>query len=350
MRVCIGDADPVRLGAAARYDPPDPMSTMFRTTPHPASSPSGPLVALAAALLLALAGAAARADDGEALDVLGQLPTRDVDAAVEAAQPAPLTALERSDPRATTVVLATRLDTSVAAVGDAIRPAVVPLVQPTRRPPTSTAARPIPVERAAISTPATRLRLVENQAVDLHAEGLPAPNEPSDDPFRRVLPRAVDPNAIFFGARWGAQDTVQMPLGAAIAVSAQADLLTGAAPLRANVVRRSLRLTAQWDDLDDMAFGLTPGVSRGGGNEFQHYVTGLQASTLDPARAARWRSYLEVSGEKLAPNNVYENSSAQVRAGATYQTSRSTQLDVFVTRGTMDKPDTQSSVGLSMKF
>ena len=323
---------------------------MPHPTPHPASSPRTPAARLALALLLALGAAGARADDGDTVDVVDQLPTSDVDAAVLAAQPAALSALERSDPRATTVVLATRLDTSVAAVGDAAKPAEVPLVRPTPRPPTSTAARPIPVHRASVTAPASRLKLIQDQAVELHADGLPSPNVQTADPFERVLPRAFDPNGVFVGARWGAQDKLAMPLGAAIALSAQADMLTGAAPLRANAVRRSLRLTAQWDDLDDLAFGLTPGVSRGGGNLFEHYVTGLQASTLDPARMSRWRSFVEVSGEKLAPNNIYENSSAQVRAGASFQTSNSTQLDLSVTRGTMDKPDTQSSVGLSMKF
>jgi len=320
---------------------------MPSTTLRPASS--HPATVLAVALLLA-PGGPARADDAANVDVVDQIPTRELDALVEAAQPEPLSALQRGVPGATTVVLATRLDTSVAAVGDAWKPTEVPLVKPTPKPPTSTAARPIPVQRASVDTPPTRVKLVEDQAVDLHAEGLPAPNEPTGDPFQRVLPRKVDPNAVFLGARWGAQDKIPMPLGAAIAVSAQADVLTGAAPLRANAVRRSLRVVAQWDDLDDLSLGLVPGVSRGGGNEYQHYVTGLQASTLDPARAARWRSWVEVSGEKLAPNNVYENSTAQVRAGATYQTSRSTQLDISVTRGTMDKPDTQSNVGLSMKF
>jgi hypothetical protein len=325
--------------------PPDPLSSMPYSTSHPAPSPR---FRIAAAVLLAFAAAAARADDG--MDPFDELPIAAVDEAVAAAQLAGLSALERSDPQATTVVLATRLDTSVAAVGDAVKPAEVPLVKPTPKPPTSVAARPIRVERAVVNAPPSQLKLVQDQAVELHADGLPAPNAPSTSPFERVLPRAFDPNAVFVGARWGAQDKLALPLQTKVALIAQADMLTGAAGLRANAVRRSLRLVAQWDDLDDLVFGLTPGVSRGGGNVFEHYVAGLQASTLDPARASRWRSFVEVSGEKLAPNNVYDNASAQVRAGATFQASTATQLDVSLSRGTMDKPDTQSSVGLSMKF
>jgi hypothetical protein len=314
------------------------------------TSPRTSATRAALALLLSALAAAAQADDG--VDPCDELPVADVDAAVAAAQLAPLTALQRSDPLATTVVLATRLDTSTAAVGDAVRPAEVPLVRPTPKPPTSTMSRPIPVGRASVSAPPTQIRLIEDQAVQVHADGLPEPNAPSSDPSQRVLPKAVDPNAVVVGARWGAQDKLRVPLvGTTLSVSAQADMLTGAASLRASAVRRSLRLTAQWDaGLEDLALGLTPGVTRDRASDYGAFVTGLQASTLDPARAARWRSFVEVSGEKLAPNNIYENSTAQVRAGASYQSSSSTQLDFSVTRGTMDKPDTQSSVGLSMKF
>ncbi len=319
--------------------------------PHPTSHPA-PFPRPLAAALLALGAAVAQADDGGVSAADLPVAVRDEAVAVAAAIDAlpSLSAAERGDPRATNVVLATRLDTSVDAIGDAVKPAEVPLVKPTPKPATSVAARPIRVERASVSASPAQVRLIEDQAVELHADGLPTPNAPSTDPFERVLPRAFDPNGVFVGARWGAQDKLALPLGTKVALSAQADMLTGAAGLRANAVRRSLRLVAQWDDIDSLVFGLTPGVSRGGGNVFEHYVAGLQASTLDPARSARWRSFVEVSGEKLAPNNVYDNSSAQVRAGASFQASTAAQLDVSVSRGTMDKPDTQSSVGLSMKF
>jgi len=321
---------------------------MLHTTPRPASSTRYPLTHVALALLLACGGTPTRADDG--VDPFDEVPVAELDAAVAAALPPPLSALQSGDPLATTVVLATRLDTSSAAVGDANRPAEVPLVKPTPRPPTSTAARPIPVERASVTAPASQLRLVKDQAVELHADGMPAPNAPSDDPFERVLPRAVEHNSVVFGARWGAQDKLALPLAGVVAVSAQADMLAGAPSARANAVRRSLRLVAQWDDFDSLVLGLAPGWTRGGGSLLEHHVTGVQASTLDPARAARWRSFLEVSGEKISPDNIYANPTAQLRAGATYQSSTSTQLDLSVTRGAMDKPDTQSSVGLSVKF
>ena len=79
--------------------------------------------------------------------------------------------------------------------------------------------------------------------------------------------------------------------------------------------------------------------------------TGLEVSTLDKTRVARWKSYVELSGEKLAFDNVVENATAHVAAGASYATSSSTQLDFNVSRGTTwTSNDLTSNVGLSVRF
>ncbi|MGN6525531.1 MAG: hypothetical protein ACTHL8_04020 [Burkholderiaceae bacterium] len=205
-----------------------------------------------------------------------------------------------------------------------------------------------PVDPSALATSQATLRLIPGQFVQVHADGLPGPAAPSTDPFVRVLPLQVDPNAVKVGARWGSEDRIDAPLLSQIALSTQADLFAGPAP---RTVRRSLRISAQWDSLSDLTFGLTPGVQRIGGGTLEHYVAGLQASTLDPhAPPAHWRSFIEVSGEKISPGNLIENSTAQVHAGATYASSNSTQLDFSVTRGTMYQSDLTSSVGLQVKF
>ena len=200
------------------------------------------------------------------------------------------------------------------------------------------------------SAPSTLAQLDGGQVVQLHAEGLPGANGPDRDPLVRVLPRAVNPADVTFGARWGAEDRIQAPLLSQISWGAQADLLAGAPPPRAGNVRKSLRVTAQWDNPEDLTIGFTPGWQRGGGMIFEHYVTSVQASTVDKTQAARWRSFVEVSGEKLSPNNIIENATAQVHAGASYLTTGSTQLDISVTRGTTAISDLTSSVGLSMHF
>ena len=153
------------------------------------------------------------------------------------------------------------------------------------------------------------------------------------------------------GARWSTQDRIQAPLLSGLSWDAHADLVSGAAPARAGNVRRSLRITAMWDTPEDLSIGFTPGFTRGGGREFEHYVTGLEVSTVDKTKLARWRSYVEVSGEKLAFNNVIDNATAHVAAGASYATSSSTQLDFNVSRGTTwTSNDLTSNVGLSVKF
>ena len=165
------------------------------------------------------------------------------------------------------------------------------------------------------------------------------------------MPRQADPAAVQLGARWSAQDRIEAPVLNGLAWDAHADLLSGAVPPRAGNVRRSLRITAMWDTPQDLSIGFTPGVTRGGGREFEHYVTGLEVSTVDKTRVARWKSYVELSGEKLAFNNVIDNNSAHVAAGASYAASANAQLDIGVSRGTTwTSNDLTSTLGLAVRF
>jgi hypothetical protein len=213
------------------------------------------------------------------------------------------------------------------------------------------AIKPVRIDPNAGGSTPSRLLLDRNQVLQLHADGLPAANGPDRDPLVRVLPRAVNPADVTFGARWGAEDRIQAPLLSQLAWGAHADLVSGAPPARAGNVRRSLRITAMWDSPEDVSIGFTPGFQRGGGMAFEHYVAGLEVSTVDKSKAARWRSYVELSGEKLAFNNVIDNTTAHVQAGASYAASASTQLDFAVSRGTTPAAtDLQSTVGLSIHF
>jgi hypothetical protein len=244
-----------------------------------------------------------------------------------------------------------------ALVQSAITAALAaPDTQPRRVVPTKVAAvtpavKPVRIDPNAGGSTPSRLLLDRNQVLQLHADGLPAANGPDRDPLVRVLPRAVNPADVTFGARWGAEDRIQAPLLSQLAWGAHADLVSGAPPARAGNVRRSLRITAMWDSPEDMSIGFTPGFQRGGGMAFEHYVAGLEVSTVDKTKAARWRSYVELSGEKLAFNNVIDNTTAHVQAGASYAASASTQLDFAVSRGTTPTAtDLQSTVGLSIHF
>ena len=211
--------------------------------------------------------------------------------------------------------------------------------------------KPVRIDPNAVAAPPTRLMLDSNQVVQLHADGMPPVNGPDRDPLVRVMPRAANPADVTFGARWSAQDRIQAPLLSQLAWDAHADVVSGAPPARAGNVRRSLRITAMWDTPEDLSIGFTPGFTRGGVREFEHYVTGLELSTVDKTKAARWRSFVELSGEKLAFNNVVDNSTAHVAAGASYSASSSTQLDIGVSRGTTwTSNDLTSNVGLSVRF
>jgi len=72
---------------------------------------------------------------------------------------------------------------------------------------------------------------------------------------------------------------------------------------------------------------------------------------VDKTKAARWKSFVELSGEKLAFNNVIDNNTAHVAAGASYTASSRTQLDIGVSRGTTwTSNDLTSTLGLSVRF
>ena len=216
---------------------------------------------------------------------------------------------------------------------------------------TTPALKPVKIDPNSLGSPPTRMVFDRNQLVQIHADGMPAPNGPDRDPLVRVLPRAANPADVTVGARWSAEDRIAAPVLSSLAWDAHADVATGAPPPRAGNVRRSLRITAMWDTPEDLSIGFTPGFTRGGGMAFEHYVAGLEVSTVDKTKAARWRSYVELSGEKLAFNNVVDNNTAHVAAGATFAASSKAQLDFNVSRGTTwAANDLTSTVGLAVRF
>jgi hypothetical protein len=303
--------------------------------------PSAPLASVACAALLWRAGAPAHAQDEVADEALepAAIPSDALDAAVYAAlMPNP----DVVDP----ALVQSAITAALAAPPPKPR-TIVPITAVAVKP----GPKPVRIDPNAVAAPPTKLVFDSNQMVQIHADGMPAPNGPDSDPMVRVMPRAADPNAVTFGARWSAQDRIPAPLLSGLAWEAHADVVSGAPPARAGNVRRSLRITAMWDTPEDLSIGFTPGFTRGGGREFEHYVTGLEVTTLDRTKAARWRSFVELSGEKLAVNNVIDNSTAHVSAGASYSASSNTQLDIGVSRGTTwTSNDLTSNVGLSVKF
>ena len=213
-----------------------------------------------------------------------------------------------------------------------------------------------PAGASSIRTPSPRRPpswcSTSNQVVEIHADGMPAPNGPDRDPFVRVLPRQADPNAVTFGARWTAQDRIQAPLLSGLAWEAHADVVSGAPPARAGNVRRSLRITAMWDTPEDLSIGFTPGFTRGGGREFEHYVTGLEVSTVDKTKAARWSSFVELSGEKLGDQQRRSTTAPRTsRPARPIRRRRTRSWTSRVSRGTTwTSSDLTSTVGLQVHF
>ncbi len=306
-----------------------------------AMKPSPSLLAHAAlAALLCAATAVARAQDDPAVAI-------EPDAIASATVDATVYATLMPNPDVADPTLVQSAITAAMAAPDPRPKPIVPITAAAASP----SIKPVRIAPDALGQPITKLVLDGNQVVQIHADGLPPANGPDPDPLVRVMPRAADPAAVSLGARWSAEDRIQAPLLSQLAWGAHADVVTGAPPPRAGNVRRSLRITAMWDSPEDMSIGFTPGFTRGGGMAFEHYVAGLEVSTVDKTKAARWKSFVEVSGEKLAFNNVIDNSTAHVAAGASYTASSRTQLDIGVSRGTTwTSNDLTSTLGLSVRF
>jgi hypothetical protein len=302
------------------------------------------LASAVAAALLCSVGTAARAQDELAGPPAVSEPELDTISTESLDEMAYATLLPNPDVVDPTLVKSA-ITAALAAPGKKPR-TIVPTGKPVKP-----AIQPVVIDPAAVAAPPTRMVFDQHQVVEIHADGMPAPNAPDPSPFVRVLPRQADPNAVTFGARWTAQDRIQAPLLSGLAWEAHADVVSGAPPARAGNVRRSLRITAMWDTPEDLSIGFTPGVTRGGGREFEHYVTSLEVSTVDKTKAARWKSFVELSGEKLGINNVIDNNTAHVAAGASYSASTNTQLDIAVSRGTTwTSSDLTSTVGLQVHF
>ena len=299
------------------------------------------LVPALAAAALALSGVVAHAQDDAFGDAL------EPDAIASDALDDAVYAALMPNPDVVNPTLVRSAITAALAAPDTRPKTIVPMTAAVAKP----GPKPVRIDPNAVAAPPTKLVFDRNQVVQIHADGMPAANGPDRDPLVRVMPRAADPAAVTFGARWSAQDRIQAPLLSGLAWEAHADVVSGAPPARAGNVRRSLRITAMWDTPEDLSIGFTPGFTRGGGMAYEHYVTGLELSTIDKTRAAHWRSFVELSGEKLAFNSVGENSTAHVAAGASYSASSNTQLDIGVSRGTTwTSNDLTSNVGLSVRF
>jgi hypothetical protein len=319
---------------------------LFYAAPHHSNAMKSPrpfLVSALVAAALAAAGAGARAQD----DPFGvELEPDPINA--EVLDPMVYATLMPNPDVADPALVQSAITAAMAAPDPQPKP-IVPITAPTAK----AAVKAVRIDPNAGVTP-TKLVLDRNQVVQIHADGMPAPNAPDRDPLVRVMPRSANPADVTVGARWSTEDRIPAPLLSQLAWDAHADVVSGAPPARAGNVRHSLRITATWDDPEDLAIGFTPGWQRGGGMAFEHYMAGVEVSTVDKTKVARWHSYVEVSGEKLAINNlpgIIDNATAHVAAGASYAASSNTQLDIAVSRGTTwTSTDLQSSVGLSVHF
>lgn len=153
---------------------------------------------------------------------------------------------------------------------------------------------------------------------------------------------------ISVGLKWHMQDGD----GAtpAIAWLLHADLETGSSAFRGNGVRPSLRAVFEWALPQGFSAGVMPGVLLDTDATDQHHATGILAAVLGKSWNDRFRTFVEIAGQRLASSRN-GGSTVTYDAGAAYLLTNDLQLDTAFSWGAnRNTPDFAWTVGLSARF
>ena len=199
-----------------------------------------------------------------------------------------------------------------------------------------------------VTTP-TLLRIGVSETVELRAEGDGLTREKTTDASTGLTQRLNGFSDVSFGAKWRVRegDAGWLP---GVAWLADVETATGSSAFRGAGFRPSVRVTAEWDLPGNLSLGVMPGVFLDRNEHGKRYAAGIFAVTLGKAWTPRWRTFVEVAGERLArPQDG--GSSVTFDTGLAFVATKSLQFDVAVSRGlTSTSPDLQAGLGISARF
>jgi len=152
------------------------------------------------------------------------------------------------------------------------------------------------------------------------------------------------------GLKWHVQDGDDDDFVPSVAALLHADLPTGSAGFKGSGVRPSLRVVGEWELGNGWSIGAMPGIASLSDDQGQRYTAGSLAVTLGKEFNADWRGYVEWSAEQWASRrhggNVYS-----ADAGVAWLWSPDVQLDASVTRGiSRAATDWRWGLGLSVRY
>ncbi len=168
------------------------------------------------------------------------------------------------------------------------------------------------------------------------------PLESANDRMRR-LHGFTD---VSFGAQWHVRggDAGWLP---SVAWLADVETMTGTPAFRDGNVRPSLRATAQWSLPQDLSLGVMPGLYRDRGEDGRHFAAGMLAVTLGKSWTPRLQSFVELAGQRLSRAQA-DASLVNLDTGLAFNTSKTTQVDMVVSRNLAGGASQQVRGGLSV--
>lgn len=150
------------------------------------------------------------------------------------------------------------------------------------------------------------------------------------------------------GLKWHVRDqAAAMP---SMALLAHADLASGAAALRGNGTRPSLRVVAEWELPDGFSLGAMPGLGYDRTDDGRHFYHGIWGVVIGKSWNARLRTFAEFAMPVIA-HGRHGGSVSNYNVGAAYLLTDDTQVDLAFQRGAnRHAPDRAWTIGFSTRF
>jgi hypothetical protein len=152
------------------------------------------------------------------------------------------------------------------------------------------------------------------------------------------------------GLKWRQQEADADNGRPGVAWLLHADLDSGTKAFRGAGVRPSVRMVAEWELPNGMSLGVMPGLAGDRDEADRRFVAGVLAATLGQTWTPKWRSFVELAGQRLT-SKAHGGSVVTFDVGAAYLVSDDLQIDVSAAQGVSHAaPDLQWGLGLSIRF
>jgi hypothetical protein len=166
--------------------------------------------------------------------------------------------------------------------------------------------------------------------------------------LRQTDPSASGRGDIGLGAKWQIQDGDETRPGLGLLFDMQTP--TGSGDFKGHGLRPALAFLAEWDLPAGYSLGTMAGLVTDRNDADQRYTAGVLSASLGIPLGEKLRGFAEVAGQQLTSAR---NGGSVVTAGTglAWQVSNDAQLDAAVFRGlNHNTPDWSWTVGLSLRF